>query len=158
MVRAHKGVNVALTHFDEEFIQKNPKELSYAQKKVKEDVGLGSGLEAVEKKPEKDGTNSLREQGKDVWQPTSETDLQDIQDTPNCCNLKPHMDVTREDRAHSKPRYCSYVPDLRCDQVQHLVVVMKQIPLCPVGRRISLIQISRKDPHSFWWNMMSGQL
>ncbi|GJZ92115.1 hypothetical protein Tco_0664180, partial [Tanacetum coccineum] len=42
--------NVALTHFDEEFVQEDPKEfvqedpkeLSYAQEKVKEDVGLGS--------------------------------------------------------------------------------------------------------------------
>ncbi|GJR56471.1 hypothetical protein Tco_1406992 [Tanacetum coccineum] len=71
--------NVALTHCDEEFVHEDPKELSYAQEKVKEDVGLGSGLEAVEKKLEKDGTYSSREQGEDDWQPTSETDLQDIQ-------------------------------------------------------------------------------
>ncbi|GKC54735.1 hypothetical protein Tco_1077480 [Tanacetum coccineum] len=115
--------NVALTHSDEEFVHEDPKELSYAQEKVKEDVGLGSGLEVVEKKLEKVGTYSSREQGEDDWQPTSETDLQDIQDTPDCCNLKPHIDVIREDRAHSKPRYCSYGPDLRCDQVQRLVVV-----------------------------------
>ncbi|GKB39575.1 hypothetical protein Tco_0884517 [Tanacetum coccineum] len=70
--------NVALTHFDEEFIQEDPKELSYAQEKVKEDVGLGSGLEAVEKKLEKDGTYSSREQGEADWQLASETDLQDF--------------------------------------------------------------------------------
>ncbi|GJV79520.1 hypothetical protein Tco_0637007 [Tanacetum coccineum] len=70
--------NVALTHFDEEFVQEDPKELSYAQEKVKEDVGLGSGLEAVEKKLEKDGTYSSREQGEADWQLASETDLQDF--------------------------------------------------------------------------------
>ncbi|GKB60390.1 hypothetical protein Tco_0916576 [Tanacetum coccineum] len=70
--------NVALTHFDEEFVQEDPKELSYAQEKVKEDVGLGAGLEAVEKKLEKDGTYSSREQGEADWQLASETDLQDF--------------------------------------------------------------------------------
>ncbi|GKA67058.1 hypothetical protein Tco_0766866 [Tanacetum coccineum] len=68
--------NVALTHFDEKFVQEDPKELSYAQEKVKEDVGLGAGLEAVEKKLEKDGTYSSREQAD--WQLASETDLQDF--------------------------------------------------------------------------------
>ncbi|GJV14655.1 hypothetical protein Tco_1359978 [Tanacetum coccineum] len=38
--------------------------------------------------------DSLREQGEDDWQPPCEPDLQDIQDTPDCCNRKPHMDVT----------------------------------------------------------------
>ncbi|GKC74976.1 hypothetical protein Tco_1125750 [Tanacetum coccineum] len=70
--------NVALTHFDEEFVQEDPKELSYAQEKVKEDVGLGAGLEAVEKKLEKDGTYSSREQGEVHWQLASETGLQDF--------------------------------------------------------------------------------
>ncbi|GJT52446.1 reverse transcriptase domain-containing protein [Tanacetum coccineum] len=51
---------------------------SYAQEKVKEDVGLGAGLEAVEKKLEKDGTYSSREQGEADWQLASETDLQDF--------------------------------------------------------------------------------
>ncbi|GKF07509.1 hypothetical protein Tco_0041733, partial [Tanacetum coccineum] len=43
--------------------------------------------------------DSLREQGEDDWQPPYEPDLQDIQDTPDCCNLKPHMDVIQEGRA-----------------------------------------------------------
>ncbi|GKA71470.1 hypothetical protein Tco_0777609 [Tanacetum coccineum] len=88
--------NVALTHFDEEFVQEDPKDLSYVQEKVKDDVGLGSGSKAVEKKLEKGGTNSSREQGEANWQLASETDLQDIHDTPDCYNLKPHMNVTRE--------------------------------------------------------------
>ncbi|GJS27061.1 hypothetical protein Tco_0487681 [Tanacetum coccineum] len=70
--------NVALTHFDEEFVQEDPKELSYAQEKVKEYVALGAGLVAVEKKLEKDGTYSSREQGEADWQLASETDLQDF--------------------------------------------------------------------------------
>ncbi|GKC87817.1 hypothetical protein Tco_1148466 [Tanacetum coccineum] len=44
-------------------------------------------------------------------------------DTLDCCNLKPRMVVTRDDRARSKPSRCSYGPDLRCDHVLHLVVV-----------------------------------
>ncbi|GJW21027.1 3-hydroxy-3-methylglutaryl coenzyme A reductase [Tanacetum coccineum] len=67
--------------------------------------------------------DSLREQGVDDWQPLYEPDLQDIQDTPDCCNLKPHMDVTQEGRACSKLSYCSFGPVLRCDNVLHLVVV-----------------------------------
>ncbi|PWA70295.1 Nuclear transport factor 2 [Artemisia annua] len=50
-----------------------------ATEKCDEDVGLGSGSEAVEQKLEKDGTNSLRAQGEDDWQPTNETDLQNLQ-------------------------------------------------------------------------------
>ncbi|GJV04569.1 hypothetical protein Tco_1338138 [Tanacetum coccineum] len=56
-------------------------------------------------------------------QPASETDLQDIHDTSNCHNLKPLMDVTQEGQARSKPSYCPFGPDLRCDNVLHLVVV-----------------------------------
>ncbi|GKC56943.1 hypothetical protein Tco_1084541 [Tanacetum coccineum] len=67
--------------------------------------------------------DSLREQGEDDWQPPYEPDLQDIQDTPDCCNLKPHMDVIQEGRACSKLSYCSFGPVLRCDNVLHLVVV-----------------------------------
>nr|GEW11192.1 ankyrin repeat-containing protein [Tanacetum cinerariifolium] len=67
--------------------------------------------------------DSLREQGEDDWQPPYEPDLQDIQDTPDCCNLKPHMHVTREGRACSKLSYCSFGPVLRRDNVLHLVVV-----------------------------------
>ncbi|GKC32225.1 hypothetical protein Tco_1039519 [Tanacetum coccineum] len=67
--------------------------------------------------------DSLREQGEDDWQPPCEPDLQDIQDTPDCCNLKPHMDVTQEGRACSKLSYCSFGPVLKCDNVLHLVVV-----------------------------------
>ncbi|GJS29530.1 hypothetical protein Tco_0490150 [Tanacetum coccineum] len=70
--------NVALTHFDEEFVQEDPKELIYAQEKVKEDVGLGAGLEAMEKKLEKDGTYSSREQGEADWQLACETNLQNF--------------------------------------------------------------------------------
>ncbi|GJT46588.1 hypothetical protein Tco_0955303 [Tanacetum coccineum] len=66
-IRSCMKENVALTHFDGEFVQEDPKELSYVQEKVKEDVGLGSGLEAVEKKLEKDGTYSSREQGEVDW-------------------------------------------------------------------------------------------
>nr|GEW11193.1 hypothetical protein [Tanacetum cinerariifolium] len=51
--------------------------------------------------------DSLREQGEDDWHPPYEPDLQDIQDTPDCCNLKPHMDVTQEGQACSKLSYCS---------------------------------------------------
>ncbi|GJX99076.1 hypothetical protein Tco_0356095, partial [Tanacetum coccineum] len=58
--------------------KEDPKELSYAQEKVKEDVGLRAGLEAVEKKLENDGTYSSREQGEADWQLASETDLQDF--------------------------------------------------------------------------------
>ncbi|GJT53496.1 vacuolar-sorting protein BRO1-like protein [Tanacetum coccineum] len=61
-----------------EALPEDPKELSYAQEKVKEDVGHGSGLEAVEKKLEKDRTYSSREQGEADWQLASETDLQDF--------------------------------------------------------------------------------
>nr|GEU85036.1 hypothetical protein [Tanacetum cinerariifolium] len=67
--------------------------------------------------------DSLREQGEDDWQPPYEPDLQDIQDMPDCCNLKPHMDGTQEGRACSKLSYCSFRPVLRCDNVLHLVVV-----------------------------------
>ncbi|GKA61514.1 ankyrin repeat-containing protein [Tanacetum coccineum] len=67
--------------------------------------------------------DSLREQGEDDWQPPYEPDLQDIQDTPDCCNLKPHMDVIQEGRACSKLSYCSFGPVLRCDNVLHLMVV-----------------------------------
>ncbi|GKA54712.1 putative mitochondrial protein [Tanacetum coccineum] len=74
---------------------------------------------------EDDGTDSLREQGEDDWQPASENDLQNIQDTLDCCNLKPRMVVTRDDRACSKLSRCSYGPDLRCDHVMHLVVVQR---------------------------------
>nr|GEU91655.1 nuclear transport factor 2 [Tanacetum cinerariifolium] len=74
----HVKENVALTYFDEEFVHEDPKELSYAQEKVKEDVSLGSGLEAVEKKLEKDGTYSSREQGEADWELASEIDLQDF--------------------------------------------------------------------------------
>nr|GEX19535.1 hypothetical protein [Tanacetum cinerariifolium] len=74
----HVKENVALTYFNEGFVHEDPKELSYAQEKVKEDVSLGSGLEAVEKKLEKDGTYSSREQGEADWQLASEADLQDF--------------------------------------------------------------------------------
>ncbi|GJW35918.1 hypothetical protein Tco_0058838 [Tanacetum coccineum] len=77
-IRSCVKENAALTYFDEEFVQEDPKELSYAQEKVKEYVGLGSGLEAVEKKLEKDGTYSSREQGEADWQLASEIDLQDF--------------------------------------------------------------------------------
>ncbi|GKE80000.1 hypothetical protein Tco_1550000 [Tanacetum coccineum] len=77
-IRSCVKENVALTHFDEEFVKEDHKELSYAQEKVKEDVGLGSGLEAAEKKLEKDGTYSSSEQGEADWQLASETDLQDF--------------------------------------------------------------------------------
>ncbi|GKB14064.1 hypothetical protein Tco_0847987 [Tanacetum coccineum] len=67
--------------------------------------------------------DSLREQGEDDWKPPCEPDLQNIQDTPDCCNLKPHMDVTQEGQACSKLSYCSFGPVLKCDNVLHLVVV-----------------------------------
>ncbi|GJZ17423.1 hypothetical protein Tco_0553546 [Tanacetum coccineum] len=67
--------------------------------------------------------DSLREQGEDDWQPPYEPDLQDIQDTPDCCNIKPHIDMIQEGRACSKLSYCSFGPVLRCDNVLHLVVV-----------------------------------
>nr|GEV18820.1 hypothetical protein [Tanacetum cinerariifolium] len=70
-----------------------------------------------------DGTDSLKEQGEDDWQPAIENDLQNIQDTLDCCNLKPRMVVTRDDRARSKSSRCLYGPDLRSDHVLHLVVV-----------------------------------
>ncbi|GKG29877.1 hypothetical protein Tco_0419775 [Tanacetum coccineum] len=59
----------------------------------------------------------------DDWQPPYEPDLQDIQDTPDCCNIKPHIDMIQEGRACSKLSYCSFGPVLRCDNVLHLVVV-----------------------------------
>ncbi|GKC32500.1 hypothetical protein Tco_1039794 [Tanacetum coccineum] len=67
--------------------------------------------------------DSLREQGEDDWQPPYEPDWQDIQDTPDCCNLKPHMDVIQEGHACSKLSYYSFGLVLRCDNVLHLVVV-----------------------------------
>ncbi|GJV66872.1 hypothetical protein Tco_1482381 [Tanacetum coccineum] len=67
--------------------------------------------------------DSLREQREDDWRPSYEPDLQDIQDTPDCCNLKPHMNVTQEGQACSKLSYCSFRHVLRCDNVLHLVVV-----------------------------------
>nr|GEZ74846.1 protein kinase-like domain, phloem protein 2-like protein [Tanacetum cinerariifolium] len=74
------------------------------------------------KSSEVDGTNSLREQ-EDDWLPSSENDLKNIHYTRNCCNLKPRMVVTQDDRGRSKPSRCLYGPDLRCDHVLHLVVV-----------------------------------
>ncbi|GJW28160.1 hypothetical protein Tco_0045035 [Tanacetum coccineum] len=65
----------------------------------------------------------LLEQGENDWQPHYEPNLQDIQDTPGWCNLKPHMDVTQEGRACLKLSYCSFGPVLKCDNVLHLVVV-----------------------------------
>ncbi|GKA56479.1 hypothetical protein Tco_0755551 [Tanacetum coccineum] len=47
----------------------------------------------------------------------------DIQDTPDCSNLKPHMDVTQEGWACSKLSYSSFGHVLRCDNVLHLVMV-----------------------------------
>ena len=96
-----------------------------ATKKCGEDDGLMSGLEVVEQMPEKEGTNSLRAQEENDWQPASETDLRNhLQDTLQCCNLKPGIDESEEDQTRSKPRYWrpSYGLDLRCDRVLHLVV------------------------------------
>ncbi|GKD53404.1 hypothetical protein Tco_1286791, partial [Tanacetum coccineum] len=87
---------------------------------VKEDSSKTEGNPTIR---EEDGTDSLREQIENDWQPASENDLQNIQDTLDCCNLKPCMVVTRDDRARSKPSRCSYGPDLRCDHVLHLMVV-----------------------------------
>ncbi|GKD34332.1 uncharacterized protein Tco_1249841, partial [Tanacetum coccineum] len=57
---------------------RRPQRIELCTKKVQEDVALGTGLEAVEKKLEKDGTYSSREQGEADWQLASETDLQDF--------------------------------------------------------------------------------
>ncbi|PWA69461.1 hypothetical protein CTI12_AA297430 [Artemisia annua] len=93
-----------------------------ATEKCGEGVGLGSSSEAVEQKPEKDGTNSLRAQGEDDWQPASGIGLQNIHATPDYCNLKPHMDVTQEGQALKPSCWPSYEPNLKCDHVLDLVV------------------------------------
>ncbi|GJT79257.1 hypothetical protein Tco_1053599 [Tanacetum coccineum] len=98
----------------------NKKNTDCFKESVKEDSSKTEGNPTIS---EEDGTDSLREQGEDDWQPASETDLQNIRDTLDCCNLKPRMDVTREGRARSKPSCCSYGPDLRCVHVLYLVVV-----------------------------------
>nr|GEV34263.1 phenylalanine--tRNA ligase beta subunit, cytoplasmic-like [Tanacetum cinerariifolium] len=98
----------------------NNKNTDCFKESVKEDSSKPKGNPTIN---EEDGTDSLREQGEDDWQPASENDLQNIQDTLDCCNLKPHMVLTQDDRARSKPSRCSYGPDLRCDHVLHLVVV-----------------------------------
>ncbi|GKD41793.1 hypothetical protein Tco_1262000 [Tanacetum coccineum] len=90
----------------------NKKNTDCFKESVKEDSSKTEGNPTIS---EEDGTDSLREQGEDDWQPASETDLQNIRDTLDCCNLKPRMDVTREGRARSKPSCCSYGPDSRSD-------------------------------------------
>ncbi|GJV29083.1 hypothetical protein Tco_1385531 [Tanacetum coccineum] len=107
-------------HFLSDGSDQNNKNTDCFKESVKEDSSKTEGNPTIS---EDDGTDSLREKGEDEWQPASENDLQNIQDTLDCCNLKPRMVVTRDDRARSKPSRCSYGPDLRCDHVLHLVVV-----------------------------------
>nr|GEZ73279.1 hypothetical protein [Tanacetum cinerariifolium] len=98
----------------------NNKNMDCFKESVKEDLSKTEGNPTIS---EKDGTDSLREQGKDDWQsasendwqPASENDLQNIHDTLDCCNLKPRMFMTQDDRARSKSSRYSYGPDLRCD-------------------------------------------
>ncbi|GJY47878.1 hypothetical protein Tco_0437834 [Tanacetum coccineum] len=47
----------------------------------------------------------------------------DIQDMPDCYNLKPYKNVTQEGQACLKLSYYSFRHVLRCDNVLHLVVV-----------------------------------
>ncbi|PWA96026.1 hypothetical protein CTI12_AA043360 [Artemisia annua] len=50
--------------------------------------------------------NSLRAQGDNYWKPASETGLHNhLQDTPQCCNLKSHIEETEEDQTRSKPSW-----------------------------------------------------
>ncbi|GJT63986.1 hypothetical protein Tco_1015466 [Tanacetum coccineum] len=100
-------------------VPRGPCKTAYLHEEIKD----SSKTEGNPTISEEDGTDSLREKGENEWQPASENDLQNIQDTLDCCNLKPRMVVTRDDRARSKPSRCSYGPDLRCDHVLHLVVV-----------------------------------
>nr|GEZ11191.1 hypothetical protein [Tanacetum cinerariifolium] len=97
----------------------NNKKTDCFKESVKEDSSKTEGNPTIS---EEDGTDSLREQGEDDWQPASENDLKNINDTLNSYNLKPRVVVTQDDRARSKPSRCSYGPDLRCDHVLHLMV------------------------------------